>query len=86
MVHVLDDFLFLDQTYEDCLQILLSFLQMCSAIGIPIAEEKTYLPLTTMTFVGFSLDSSRMESSLPSDKLSKAKDLLSNFLSRDSCR
>ena len=86
MIHVLDDFIFLDQTYDDCMQILRLFLQMCSAIGIPVAEEKTYIPLTTMTFVGFSLDSWRMESNLPSDKLSKAKDLLSNFLNRDSCR
>ena len=86
MVHVLGAFLFFDQTYEDCMQILRLFLQMRSAIGIPITEEKAYLPLTTMTFVGFSFDSWRMGSSLPSAKLSKAKDLLSNFLNRDSCR
>lgn len=67
------------------MQILQSLLQMCRAIGVPIAEEKTFPAHTTMTFVGISLDTLRMESSLPIDKLSKAKDLLTNFLCRQSC-
>ena len=61
------------------MQILRSFLQMCTAIGVPIAADKTFPAHTTITFVGISLDSLCMECSLPDDKLSKAKDLLSNF-------
>ena len=86
MVHILDDFLFIENTYSDCLQSLRSFLHMCSDIGILIADEKTHMPFTSMTFVGFSLDTLRMEASLPLDKLSKAKDLLLKFLNKDSCR
>ena len=86
MVHILDDFLFIETTYSDCLQSLRSFLHKCSDIGIPIADEKTHMPFTSMTFVGFSLDTLRMEASLPLDKLSKAKVLLLKFLNKDSCR
>ena len=42
MVHILDDFLFIDKTYGECMQILRSFLNMCDAIGVPIAENKTF--------------------------------------------
>ena len=88
MVHILDDFLFIETTYENCLQALRSFLHtcMCSDIGIPIAQEKTHMPSTSMTFVGFTLDTLRMESSLPLDKLAKEKYLLLKFLTKDSCR
>ena len=59
---------------------------MCSDIGIPTAQEKTHTPSTSMTIVGFTLDTLRMESSLPLDKLAKAKDLFLKFLTKDSCR
>ena len=42
MVHILDDFLFIDKTYGECMQILQSFSNMCDAIGVPIAENKTF--------------------------------------------
>lgn len=53
---------------------------------IPIAENKTFSPHSTMTFVGISLDTLRMEPSLPLGKQCKAKILLSNFLGRHSCK
>ena len=86
VVHILDDFLFIAETYDECLRALQSFLLMCENVGIPIATEKTRMPFTTMTFVGFTLDSLRMESSLPLDKLSKAKGLLLKFIAKDSCK
>lgn len=86
VVKILDDFLFIENTYDGCLQTLQSFLKMCNTVGIPIADKKTFPPHTTMTFVGFSLDSLRMETSLPSEKLSKARNLLIEFTSRESCK
>lgn len=86
MVHILDDFLFIDDSYEGCMQSLRSFLEMCSAIGIPIADDKTFYANTSMTFVGISLCTIRMESSLPLDKLQKGKKLLSTFICKNSCK
>lgn len=47
MVHILDDFLFIDKTYGECMQILRSFLNMCDDIGVPI--EETILALTVIS-------------------------------------
>ena len=71
IVHVLDDFLFLDQTYEGCLQIAWLFLPY------PYCGDKptTFHDDLCWIFLGFFAD----RVSLPSDKLSKAKDLFSNF-------
>ncbi|MEW8091241.1 MAG: hypothetical protein AB2784_16615, partial [Candidatus Thiodiazotropha endolucinida] len=71
VVKILDDFLFIENAYDGCLQTLQSFLKMCNTVGISIADKKTFPPHTTMTFVGFSLDSLRMETSLPSEKNSQ---------------
>ena len=42
MVHILDDFFFVRESYEACLDALLQFLQLCRHVGFPIAEEKTF--------------------------------------------
>jgi hypothetical protein len=80
MVHIIDDFLILSVTSSSCETQLLSFLAMCSDIGIPMAPEKTFYPSTTMSFVGYELDSVLMEARLPADKLEKGLQLLSQFL------
>ena len=85
VVHILDDFLFINATEEGCANDLKAFLSMCSDIGVPIAFDKTFSPNTTMTFVGISLCTVRLEASLPPDKLEKCKQLLHSFLTRHSC-
>lgn len=86
VVHILDDFLFLETSLEDCEQALDKFLQFCSSIGVPIAEEKTYHSKKVKDFVGISLDSIKMEARLPLDKLEKCQSLLLEFLDRKSCK
>ena len=80
VIKILYEFLFIENAYDGCLQILQSFLKMCNTVGIPITDKKTFPPHTTMAFIGFSLDSLRMETSLPSEKLSKARNLLIEFI------
>ena len=58
------------------------FLSLCSYLGIPIAREKTFGPLTTLSFAGIELDSIQMDARLPSDKLSKCIELIEAFLKR----
>ena len=61
------------------------FLDMCADIGISIASDKTFPANTIMIFVGISLDTIRMEASLPADKLHKCKELLSLYSRKSSC-
>lgn len=86
VVHILDDFLFLETSLEDCEQALDKFLQFCSSVVVPIAEEKTYHSKKVKDFVGISLDSIKMEARLPLDKLEKCQSLLHEFLDRKSCK
>lgn len=86
MVHVLDDFLFVGRSYQTCLEALLNFLKLCSHLGFPIAEEKTYFPRTTMEFVGITLDSILLQARLPEDKVKKCLQLLTEFRNKTSCK
>ena len=56
------------------------FIKLCSYVGIPIATEKTFGPLTTLSFAGIELDSALMEDCLPLDRLNRRSTLLLEFL------
>lgn len=51
-----------------------AFLSMCVGIGVPISLEKTCGPLQTITYLDYELDSCKMESMLPHDKILKCMD------------
>ena len=77
VVHILDDFLFIKTTKVGCSRDLAAFILMCTDVGIPIAEDKTFSANTSMSFV---------EASLPEDKLRQCQNMLRTFFSRNSCR
>ena len=82
IIHLLDDFLIVAPDRQLCQAQLDLFIDLCSYVGIPIATEKTFGPLTTLSFAGIELDSVLMEARLPPDKLNKCSALLSGFLHR----
>ena len=82
VLHILDDFLFIAATKEKCQLDLNNFLSLCQFIGVPIAEEKTVNPNTSLQFVGITLDSLLQEARLPEDKLHKCHSLLTAFYDR----
>jgi len=47
-----------------------------------MAPEKTYGPVTTLSFSGIELDSVLLEACLARDKLDKCRSLISEFLQR----
>ncbi|KAK6169930.1 hypothetical protein SNE40_018448 [Patella caerulea] len=79
VVHVLDDFLFVERTVNNCTRTLQRFECLCKAVGIPLASEKTCGPFTNIQFLGITPDSDLMEARLPADKLSKCWDLLDRY-------
>lgn len=86
VVHILDDFLFLEKSSEECQESLDKFLNFCSDVGVPIARDKTYCPSQVMEFVGITLDTIKMEARLPLDKILKCQSLLQEFLVKRSCK
>ena len=52
---ILDDFLFIADSIEKCQADLSNFLNMCEYLGVPVAQEKTVGPDTTLQFAGITL-------------------------------
>jgi hypothetical protein len=50
---------------------LKQFLDMCEDIGMPMAPDKTFLPNTTMDFLGFEINTVNHMIKLPLDKLER---------------
>ena len=84
VLHILDDFLFIAPTKDQCKRDLDNFVLLCNNLGVPLAPEKTVGPDTALQFAGITLDSVRMEARLPEEKLQKCRNLLTDFLSRRS--
>lgn len=85
VVKVLDDFLFVGSTYEDCMQSLAAFKHMCSKTGVPIANHKTEGPSKCLTFLGIELDTDNMMARLPKDKLLNYYKNVDSLLASKSC-
>ncbi|XP_060071250.1 uncharacterized protein LOC132551155 [Ylistrum balloti] len=80
-----DDFMFVAETQEEATAALQQFIFMCSSVGVPIAEEKTFLPCQQMAFVGIMLDSVTSTASLPTDKVEKAATAIHTLLGKAKC-
>lgn len=76
--HVLDDSNIIHNCPVTCVRQLKAFLSMCVDIGVPVSLEKTSCPLQTITYLGYELDSCKMECRLPHDKIVKCIDKI-NF-------
>lgn len=79
--HYLDDFLFGGREgSEDCQSMLQTFLDRCREFGVPIADEKTEGPTTSLVFLGLLIDSELMLIRIPRDKIalliSQIRDIL----------
>ena len=83
--HYLDDFITIGEPLStECLSNLEVLLDTCRSLGIPIAEDKTVLPTTLITFLGIEIDSVAQELRLPDDKLTRISSSLQTWSSRKS--
>ena len=80
VLHILDDFLFIAPTKDQCNRDLANFVSLCEYLGVPLAPEKTVGPETVLQFAGIFLDSIHMEVRLPDKKLTKCRRTLTDFL------
>lgn len=80
-LHYLDDFLLLGPPDSPvCAEALHIFQALCEELGVPIAEEKTEGPSTTLTFLGIEIDTASLQLRLPQDKLHKLMVLLGQWM------
>ena len=84
MVHVIDDFLFLANSSKKCAADMKAFIRLCGQLGVPLAQDKTQGPDTTLPFLGITMDTLKLEARLPQDKIDKCTSLLRKFLTKPS--
>ena len=85
VIKVLDDFLFVGKSSEECRYGLECFKHLCNKTGIPLAEHKTVGPTTALSFLGIDIDTSSQTASIPVDKLKNYAKEVSSLLSTSTC-
>ena len=76
--HYVDDFIIVGPPGSGvCAHNIRVMHDTCRASGIPVEEEKSEGPATTITFLGIEIDTVAMETRLPQDKLDQLKEVLS---------
>ncbi len=80
ILHYLDDFLLAGPPESNsCDRNLSRCFSLAEELGVPIAPNKTEGPATSITFLGFILDSVKQELRLPPEKIAKARASLSSW-------
>jgi len=83
LIHCLDDYLTMGPPLSQvCQHNVDTFTSLCKDLGVPLATEKLNGPTTSLYFLGIIVDTSRMEISLSTDKLSRMQEMLKAWLSR----
>ena len=85
VVKLLDDFLFIGESFPECEAALNAFELLCEKLRLPLAKEKTIRPCTQVTFLGVELDTQKNEARLPLDKLTAYAGEARVMRSRQSC-
>lgn len=68
--HYLDDFIFAGHSDSNqCWTLMNAFQQLCSQLGVPIADEKTEGPTTCLTYLGYELDAALLQIRIPQQKI-----------------
>ena len=82
LVNYLDNYLFVAALKVLCNQQLNEFLHVCAVINQPISKEKTITACTQLTFLGFLVDGKNCLVLVPVEKVHKANELISEFLTK----
>ena len=65
-----------------CSTHLTTIMEVCSQLGILLALEKLEGPTQSLTFLGITLDTHRMEACLPPDKLQHIRNQVATWLTK----
>ncbi len=86
LIHLLDDFLIISPPDAIPAAHILTVQKVFSELGIPIAQEKTLGPATSIEFLGTNLDSVKSQVSLPKEKIDRIILVTSTLIDSQCCR
>ena len=81
---ILDDFLFVAFLKWACDYQLETFLYVCKRINFPVNMDKTFWSSKQIVFLGFLLDLCKQMISVPLEKLTEGKNMITHILERKS--
>ena len=70
---------------SQCLQHLHTLVSLCTALGVPLADDKREGPTTCLEYLGILLHSASLEAHLPPDKLQDIHHSLDTWATSSSC-
>ncbi|VDI05554.1 Hypothetical predicted protein [Mytilus galloprovincialis] len=85
ILHLLDDFLTIDHPDEDGERTMAIMMTIFKRLNIPIASHKTVGPTTCLEYLGIILDSQKMETRLPDNKVQRICNFIRKILHKSSC-
>ncbi|KAG1925038.1 proline and serine-rich protein 1-like [Pimephales promelas] len=85
LLHLLDDFLIISPHDAIPAAHLVRVQKVFAELGIPLAQEKTTGPTTSIEFLGINLDSVNFQASLPKEKIDRIILIAANFTDRSKC-
>lgn len=85
ILHLLDDFLVIEPAFVNASDTMNRFIDLFRDLNIPIGAHKTVGPVTDIEYLGVFLDSQRMETRLPPNKVARIVDVLESFACKNSC-
>ena len=86
-MHYLDDYLLLGPPRSMvCDGALRVSLDLCKALGVPIAEHKLEGPAPSLSFLGIQIDTIQGTLALPQEKLDRIKALITSWRQRKCCK
>jgi hypothetical protein len=86
VVSYIDDFLCVQDTYQECLDCYYCLVELLEGLGFVINFDKVDGPYQVMTFLGVSMDCAERTLSLPQDKLDATKLLIVRWLKKTKCQ
>ncbi len=85
LIHLLDDFFIISPPDAIPADHILKVQKVFSELGIPIAQEKTLGPATSIEFLGINLDSVKFQVSLPKEKIDRIILVASTLINSQCC-
>ena len=84
LLHYLDFLAMGPPSLHTCEQNLDTIKTICTQLGVPLAVEKVEGPTTSLSLIGITIDTVKMEACLPDDKLSRICHLVDTWLHKKS--
>jgi hypothetical protein len=84
--HLLDDFILMHNSFDNCQFLMLNFLEVCARLNVPLSKDKWEGPVKLITYLGLEIDACEQMIRVPQEKIDKAKSALLSLIEKKRLR